>query len=148
MEKATFLSLIRKDFTVTFEQDLDGGIGCFLFGTKTKGKNVEVWESKGHGKQRPQGCVWECVGRENRGWWEARKSGWDQIVKDFEWHTLSNKDKKIRKCLVMVLSDYINNVYSLKKIKIARYKAKSKTFPFGAWANAPTSESHRQGLHL
>lgn len=90
-----FLSLIRKDFT--FEQDLDGGIGCFLLGTQTKGKDVKVWESMVHGKQKPQGCVWKCVGRENRKCWEARKSGWDQIVKDFEWHTLSNKDKKNQK---------------------------------------------------
>lgn len=37
-----FLSLIRKDFTVTFEQDLNGEIGFFLLGTKTKRKDVEV----------------------------------------------------------------------------------------------------------
>lgn len=48
----------------------------------------------------------------------------------------------------MVLSDYINNIYSLKKIKITRYKAKGKCSPFGSWTNAPTSESHHQGLNL
>lgn len=62
-------------------------------------------------------------------------------------HFLIKTKKKSKSALVVVLSDYINNIYSLKK-KITRYKAKSKMFPFGTWTNAPTSESDRQGLNL